>query len=193
MAAERRFAERGFEAARLEDIAADVGIRRAAIFYHFDDKHELYAAMLAAVLGDAMRALPPAGSPGERILAAMGGWIDYVARRPTVARLILREAASAQPGVKSPLVRAGGTLVEWLRALIDEGMASGELKPLTDPHRFISLMGATTVFHFAAMPSLTPGVPFDPWVPAEIEQHKREMLLVARRMLGIEGAAARTR
>ena len=100
-----------------------------------------------------------------------------MARRPTVARLILREAASAQPGVASPLVRAGGALVEWLRALIDEGVASGELKPLTDPHRFISLMGATTVFHFAAMPSLMPGVPFDPSSPAELERHKREMLL----------------
>ena len=42
-AAERHFAERGFEAARLEDIAVDVGIRRAAIFYHFGDKQELYA------------------------------------------------------------------------------------------------------------------------------------------------------
>ena len=42
-AAERHFAERG-EAARLEDIAADVGIRRAAIFHYFRDKEELYAA-----------------------------------------------------------------------------------------------------------------------------------------------------
>ena len=51
-AAERHFAERGFEAARLEDIAADVGIRRAAIFYHFGDKQELYAAVLDEVFGD---------------------------------------------------------------------------------------------------------------------------------------------
>jgi TetR/AcrR family transcriptional regulator len=187
-AAERHFAERGFEAARLEDIATDVGIRRAAIFYHFSDKHELYAEVLAEVLGDAIRVLPPAGSPGKRILAATSGWIDYVARRPTVARLILREAASARPGVASPMVRAGGALVEWLRVLIDEGVASGELEPLTDPHRFMSLMGLTTVFHFAAMPSLTPGIAFDPSAPAELARHKREMLLVARRMLGIAAA-----
>jgi TetR/AcrR family transcriptional regulator len=190
-AAERHFAERGFEAARLEDIAADVGIRRAAIFYHFTDKHELYAAMLDEVFGGVQRALPGTGSAAERIEAAIGGWIDYVARRPAVARLILREAASAQPGVASPLVRAGGALVEWSRALIDEGVASGEFKPLTDPHRFLSLMGATTVFHFAAMPSLMPD-PFDPSNRAELERHKREMLRVAGRMLGIE-AASRTR
>jgi TetR/AcrR family transcriptional regulator len=187
-AAERHFAERGFEAARLEDIAADVGIRRAAIFYHFSDKHELYAAVLEEVLGPAIAVLPSRGSAADRIEAALMGWIDYVAHRPTVARLILREAASARPGVASPLVRAAGAPVEWFRALMDEGIASGELKPITDPQRFISLMGATTVFHFSAMPSLTPGMRFDPSSDAELERHKREMLDIARRMLGIERA-----
>ena len=51
-AAERHFAEVGFEAARLEDIAADVGIRRAAIFYHFRGKQELYAAVLDGYFAD---------------------------------------------------------------------------------------------------------------------------------------------
>jgi TetR/AcrR family transcriptional regulator len=190
-AAERHFAERGFEAARLEDIAADVGIRRSAIFYHFSDKLELYAAVLEEVLGAATIVLPARGSAADRIETAILGWIDYVARRPSVARLILREAASARPGIASPLVRASGSSVEWFRALMEEGVRSGELKPITDPHRFISLMGATTVFYFAAMPSLTPGVRFDPSSPAELERHKREMLDLARRMLGIERASAR--
>jgi TetR/AcrR family transcriptional regulator len=185
-AAERHFAERGFDAARLEDIAADVGIRRAAIFYHFQDKHALYAAVLDEVLDGAMRALPSKGSAAERLEASLVGWIDYVAQRPSVARLFLREAANAQPGVVSPLVRAARAPVEWFRAVIDEGVAAGELKPPADPHRFMSLMGATTVFHFAAMPWLTPEAPVDPWSPAELEKHKREILRVARGMLGIE-------
>jgi len=189
-AAERHFAESGFEAARLEDIAADVGIRRAAIFYHFGDKDELYGAVLDGLFNDGMATLPKLGSPAERIEAALTGWIDYVAQRPTVARLILREAASAKPGVESPILRVGGAPVEWFRATIDEGVASGELRPVSDPHRFLSLMGATTVFHFAAMPWLTLDVPFDPWQPAELAKHKAEILLVARTMLGIR---ARTR
>ena len=187
-AAERLFAERGFEATRLDDIAADVGIRRAAIFYHFGDKQELYAAVLDKVFGDWTAALPTAGSPAKRLEGSLVGWIDYVARRPSVARLILREAASAQPGVVSTFVRAGRAPVEWFRALIDEGVASGELKPRIEPHRFISLMGAITVFHFAAMPWLTLESPVDPWGRAELEKHKREILLVARGMLGIEAA-----
>src|SRR5262245_4956245 len=94
-AATGHFAERGFEAARLEDIAAEVGIRRAAIFYYFGDKQELYAAVLDEVFGDWTAALPTGGSPVERLEASLIGWIDYVTRRPSVARLILREAANA--------------------------------------------------------------------------------------------------
>ena len=184
--AERHFAERGFEAARLEDIASDVGIRRAAIFYYFGDKDELYAAVLDEGFSGAMATLPSRGTAVARLESALTAWIDYVARRPSVARLILREAASAQPGAASPLLRAARAPVEWFRAVIDEGVASGELRPLADPHRFISLMGATTVFRFAAMPWLSLDEPFDPWSRVELEKHKREMLLVARTMLGIE-------
>ncbi len=185
-AAERHFAERGFEATRLDDIAADVGIRRAAIFYHFGDKQELYRAVLEGVFGDWTTALPSGGSAAERIEASLTGWIDYVAQRPSVARLILREAANSRPGVVSTFVRAGSAPVAWFRAVIDEGVASSELKPVIEPHRFMSLMGAITVFHFAAMPWLTVGASFDPWGPAELEKHKREILIVARSMLGID-------
>lgn len=191
-AAERHFAERGFEAARLEDIAAEVGIRRAAIFYHFGDKQELYDAVLDAVFAEGMASMPTHGSVVERIEASLTGWIDFVAHRPTVARLILREAANARPGEPSPLQRTGREPIEWYRKVIEEGIASGELRPLVDPYRFISLMGATTVFHFAAMPWLTPDVPFDPRSDAELEKHKREILAVARTMLGI-GRRPRTR
>jgi len=192
-AAELHFAERGFEAARLEDIAADVGIRRAAIFYHFGDKQELYDAVLDAALAGGTAALPATGSAVERLEASLLGWIDYVARRPTVARLILREAANARPGQPSPLQRTGRDPIAWFRAVVEEGIASGELAPRVDPHRFISLMGATTVFHFAAMPWLAHGLPFDPRNAAQLEQHKREILLVARTMLGIEPPSRRRR
>ena len=188
-AAERHFAERGYEATRLADIAEEVGIRRAAIFYHFGDKQELYAAVLAEVFRDWTEALPTSGSAVERLEASLTGWTDYVAQRPNVARLILREAASSQPGRMSTFVRAGSASVKWFRSVIDEGIASGELEPKIEPYRFMSLMGAITVFHFAAMPWLTLNVPVEPWSRAELDKHKREILLVARGMLGIQAEA----
>ena len=36
------FAERGYAATRLDDIAVDAGITRGAVYFHFRDKADLY-------------------------------------------------------------------------------------------------------------------------------------------------------
>jgi TetR/AcrR family transcriptional regulator len=188
-AAERHFAERGFEAARLDDVADEVGIRRAAIFYHFGDKQELYTAVLDEVFRDLAVDLPTGGSALERLEASLTGWIDFVSQRPNVARLILREAANARPGEATSFTLAGKATGNWFRALLQEGIASGEFQPRVEPDRFMGLIASVAFFHFAAMAWLTVEEPVDPWSRVELEKHKRELLLVARGLLGIDAPA----
>jgi len=188
-AAERHFAEEGYEATRLDDVADDVGIRRAAIFYHFGDKQELYAAVLEEVFRDLTVDLPAGGSALERLEASLAGWIEFVAQRPNVARLILREAANARPGADTPFVHAGEATGDWFRALLHDGIASGEFRPRVEPDRFMGLMASIAFFHFAAMSWLTLDSPVDPASREELEKHKQELLLVARSLLGIDAPA----
>ena len=93
-AAEGLFAERGFDATRLEDIAESVGIRRASIVYYFKDKRALYEAVLESGFAGLYQTLAAAlarNRPvGARIEAGVAAWVDYVGVRPTLARLILR-------------------------------------------------------------------------------------------------------
>jgi TetR/AcrR family transcriptional regulator len=188
-AAEHHFAESGFEATRLEDIASEVGIRRAAIFYHFGDKQELYAAVLEDVFRDLAVDLPSGGSAVERLEASLAGWIDFAAQRPSVARLILREAANARPGEPTPFTLAGEATGDWFRALLEEGIASGEFQPRVEPERFMGLIASIAFFQFASMTWLTLDRPVDPWSHGELAKHKRELLLVARGLLGIDAPA----
>ena len=58
-AAERLFARRGYAATRLEDVAEAVGVKRAALFYHFRDKQALYDAVLEAAFGELVERLEP--------------------------------------------------------------------------------------------------------------------------------------
>ena len=53
--AERHFAAAGFDAARMEDVAREVGIKRAGIFYYFRDKRALYDAVLTQVFDEFMQ------------------------------------------------------------------------------------------------------------------------------------------
>src|SRR5205807_2946900 len=43
-AAMRHFAERGYQAARVQDVAAELGISKASVFQHFGTKDELFLA-----------------------------------------------------------------------------------------------------------------------------------------------------
>jgi AcrR family transcriptional regulator len=187
-AAERHFAERGFQDTRLRDIAADVGIQRPSLSYHFSDKQDLYIAVLETVFADWSEGLPSGGSAVERLEAAMASWIDFVAAHPSAARLLLRELA-AQPEKIASFLRAGTAEVEWFETVIDEGVAAGELHPKVDPHRFMSLMAAIAVVQFAAIPWLSLRVPADPQDREELEKRKHEILLVARSLLGYENTA----
>jgi TetR/AcrR family transcriptional regulator len=191
-AAERHFAERGFQDTRLGDIAAAVGIRRPSLSYHFSEKQDLYTAVIETVFADWWEALPSAGDVVERFEAAMGSWVDFVAERPSAARLLLRELANVQPERIAALLRTGRAVVRWLERLIDEGVASGELHPRVEPLRFMSLMAAIAAVQFAAMPWLSLRGPVDPQDREELEKRKQEILLVARTLLGYEpGTAAR--
>ena len=98
-AAERYFAEHGFEATRLEDLATEVGIRRAAIFYHFSGKQELYAAVLDEVFGNWAAALPTGGR---------------ARRYPSNFSILPCALNMPGPAVTSTLVTAKSAGVIWL-------------------------------------------------------------------------------
>src|SRR5689334_16248018 len=70
-AGETIFAELGYAAARLEDVAQAVGIRRASIVYYFASKQELYDAveanLFAALQEQSRRRLEGGGSALQQL------------------------------------------------------------------------------------------------------------------------------
>ncbi len=189
-AAEDLFAERGLAGTRLEDVAAAVGIRRASIVYYFRDKPELYDAVLADVLGGfhgrLEAALTPAGTLSDRIEAAVCAWVDYIAARPSLARLLLREVADATPSRPPALQRHTGPFFSLVLQLLRDHEGDPLVSaPSIDPVHLASTIAGATVFFVAAMPTLLPGSSFDPLDARQIESHKSEILEITRRLLGI--------
>jgi TetR/AcrR family transcriptional regulator len=90
-AAEAIFAERGYDATSLADIAERVGIRTPSLYNHFKSKEDLYVAVLERLLDpffemlDGFLAQPLDATRGEEYIAAM---MDHHARAPNLARLL---------------------------------------------------------------------------------------------------------
>jgi AcrR family transcriptional regulator len=73
-AAERIFARDGFEAARLEDIAAQAGYTRGAFYANFEDKEEIFFALLERYVAeriDEVNALLERHKDPEELLQAL--------------------------------------------------------------------------------------------------------------------------
>jgi TetR/AcrR family transcriptional regulator len=99
-AAERLFAERGYDATSLTEVGAAAGVSRGTPGYFFRSKAELYQAVLDrsfAEVRDAVRAgrarALASGESSDTILAgAVSDYFDFLAARPNFIRLIEREA-----------------------------------------------------------------------------------------------------
>jgi TetR/AcrR family transcriptional regulator len=187
-AAEDLFAAQGLDGTRLEDIAERVGIRRASIVYYFKDKRELYDAVLASVFGDLHAALAASMTRDvplrERIEAAVSSWVDFVGRRPSVARIILREVANAGPGRRSGVLEYTQPFADLVRKEIfaRPDFAEAQLAHV-DPVHVASTVAGATVFLVAAMPALLPDRDLDPTSSERLEIHKRELVGIVRHLL----------
>ena len=191
-AAEALFAERGFGETRLEDVAERVGVRRAALFYHFHDKRALYDAVLEDLLGSLLArveaALARPGRPlADALESAISIWVEYVWERPATAHILLREVSNR--GERSETLRRFvGPGVQLLRRVFDEGRRTGAFRPVAaDPFHFVSTVVGSTIFFVAGMPSLFPELPFDPLSREQMEAHRADTLRVTRRLLGLGG------
>lgn len=194
-AAEALFAERGFDATRLEDIAERVGIRRASIVYYYKDKRDLYDAVLTSALGGLLEALREAlGGPDplpDRIEAGVSAWVDYVGGRPSVARLILREAANASSEQRAAVLDHTAPFAELIQREVFERPDFKDAKlNRVDPVHLASVVSGSTVFFVAAMPALLPERGFDPTAPDHLAAHKDELLRIVRRLAGTRGPRA---
>jgi TetR/AcrR family transcriptional regulator len=94
IAAEKAFGVLGFERATLADIAAEVGIRRPSLLYHFESKDILYKAVIRQVFDALQQALVAEMKPApfdEQLKAVTKAFLEFVDRRAAFAPLILRD------------------------------------------------------------------------------------------------------
>ncbi len=97
-AAEGLFAERGYSATTLRDVATRVGIQNPSLYNHFESKEALYAAVLERDIGPVLEALSEFlldGSEGSGDPAQVAERVmELLARRPRLPRLVAHETLS---------------------------------------------------------------------------------------------------
>lgn len=180
-AARNLFAERGYDAATIRDIAKAAGMSTGAVFANFQDKAELFETVLADELGDLLRAIqagaPKDGTVSERLTAALAaGYHRSLDQLPLMQATIAR--SWFQPDEADKRSRAFiKPIIGTVTAILQDGVRSGELRQDLD----LPLLGRmiwevyVSNFRFAA---------YDGWDITQLEPHVRkqiDMILAGQR------------
>lgn len=166
-AAETLFANLSFAAARLEDVAQAVGIRRASIVYYFKNKQELYEAMesrlFEALEIECRERLLGKRTALEKIEAVADAWLQFMVSRPSAARLILRNCADVYPGGPDPVQFSRSALNHWEEA-VREGVEAGEFSDVSAV-QLMQLVGGGILLYASTADLLGPSRAYEPGNP----------------------------
>jgi AcrR family transcriptional regulator len=92
VAARDVFAEQGYHAAAMDDIAERAGVSKPVLYQHFPGKLELYQALLTTyadeLVAQVRSALLTTSENEERVQAAVAAYFDFVAGEGKAYRLI---------------------------------------------------------------------------------------------------------
>jgi AcrR family transcriptional regulator len=135
-AAAEEFAERGFEAAGVDRIAAHARVNKAMLYYHFGSKRGLYLEVLRHMFrAVAARARAIADGPETADLktnAWVAAIVEEAAARPWFPSIMLRELASGAPRFDPETFGMMNGVFTAVRDMILQGQREGRFRDV-DP------------------------------------------------------------
>ncbi|NWJ39764.1 MAG: TetR/AcrR family transcriptional regulator [Geothrix sp.] len=138
-AAQAVFAQEGLRAASLRAIARHAGCDPALIYYHFDSKEALFAALLARRFPRVLREMEQLADPGdlrptaERLWAVLLVYHRHLRDDPGLRSMIRGEIVRGAEGLTDLIEARIRPIVMAVRAIFDQGIARGDLRPDLQP------------------------------------------------------------
>jgi AcrR family transcriptional regulator len=124
-AAVHEFGARGFEAARVDRIAARARVNKALLYYYFGNKRKLYHAVLVGQADGLIAALQPVIESPLDARAKLDAYVDTLARfldgSNPMTRLMLRELAEGGRHLDPDVLRRMTVMPGMIAALVQQG------------------------------------------------------------------------
>lgn len=148
------FAEKGFDGARIDEIAKKTKVNKQRIYAYFKSKKELYRAVLLMTYSKA--------AEDEQILALneshinnltyhiLTAFFEFHENNPLFWQMLTRENLSGGAGLqREDWDRLHTDYIDHIRHLFTEGQRKGVFRQDIDSTSYLLLLFATTYFYFS--------------------------------------------
>jgi TetR/AcrR family transcriptional regulator len=136
---------RGFHAASLDELAARLGVTKAALYHYFPGKQALLKACFDDVMAAAFRNLADARRQGrngrERLRLTFTGYLQHIIDEVSVAVVTIEED-SLTPADRAIVVTARDRFERSLRELVRQGIRDGSIVPCDPKLAVFAMLGA---------------------------------------------------
>jgi AcrR family transcriptional regulator len=128
------FIAKGFAGTRLDDVAAAAGISKGLLYRYFDNKAELFKAMVRAMLVSTIRSAADQVTRSTSAIAALDFFLAQMKavagdpRRSAIPKLVISESGNFPEIAIFYLTEVINPALAQLTALIRRGIESGEFR-----------------------------------------------------------------
>lgn len=149
-AATRHFAEKGFEGARVEEIARLAGVNKATLYYQVGDKEALYHAVLERVFRQTADAIEAALRDCPDVEEQLRRFVTVFARTTGADRytapLLMREIASGGERLPESAVSQMGRIVNALTNTLRQGVVDGKFRQVNPFMIHMMIVGSLNLY-----------------------------------------------
>ena len=143
------FAEKGYEGARMDEIAKDAGVNKATLYYRIGDKDALFGAVLrrifTAKVARLEKMLDSVEDAEDRVRAFTATLLDGD-HPEQFSAIMLREIAGGGRNLPDDVLPLMGRLVGALMQTLKQGVKEGRFNPVNPFLVHIALVGACTFY-----------------------------------------------
>lgn len=158
-AAQEVFVHKGFDGARMQDIAEKAGLNKALLHYYYRTKEKLFNAILSKVLRHnipkVLSFLESDAPLFEKIEFFVGTYIDVIIKNPYIPGFILHELNRNPDNIAKLLGEVTGinshNVFPRIQEIINKEVEKSTIKPIAPEQLIVNMIGLC-VFPFVARP-----------------------------------------
>jgi AcrR family transcriptional regulator len=151
----------GYHGLSMRQIAEAVGVSKAALYYHFQDKEQLFLAVLDAQLEHFGALIDAAAAEEQSARQRIRRLVTEILSQPIAMRAAIRLASQEMAQLNEP-ARATfnqsyhARFIDKIQALLEAGIDQGELRPVDAGVATWALLGILYPYFFPSQPDEVP-------------------------------------